>query len=61
MTKKDLIAVIKNLPYNSISIKEKQEALKWLVTTCDVSLITKNELLNAIIWLVDKVDFNHCD
>lgn len=61
MTKKDLIAVIKNLPYDGISIKEKQEALKWLVATCDVSLITKNELLNAIIWLVDKVDFDHCD
>lgn len=61
MTKKRMTEIIKNLPSKEITKQDKKEALEIFSKSDCVKDITKNELQNAIIYLLDMVDFDKKD
>lgn len=59
MTHKRMIYIIKNLPSKEFSKQEKREALDMFSKTDNVKkYITKNELQNALIYLLDMAHYN---
>lgn len=52
--------IMKNLPSGKFDKKDKKEALYFFANE-DINSITKNELRNAIIYLLDMADFDKKD
>lgn len=62
MNQNRAIEIIKNLPSATFSKQEKKEALAILQSRSIIEkYITKNEMYNAIIYLLDMVDYDKAD
>lgn len=61
MTNTRMINIIKNLPSKDFTKEDKKMALLEFAKSNNVNAVTKCELQNAIIYLLDMVDFNKQD
>ena len=61
MTKTRMIDIIKNLPSDGFTKQDKKNALILFAKSGDVKAINKTDLQNAIIYLLDMVDFEKKD
>lgn len=61
MTQKRMVEIIKNLPSKNITKEDKKEALLEFAKSDNINAITKCELQNAIIYLLDMVEFEKKD
>lgn len=61
MTKTRMIEIIKNLPSDDFTKQDKKNALILFAKSGDVKAINKTDLQNAIIYLLDMVDFEKKD
>ena len=50
--------IFKNIPSSEYSKSEKREAVNIVVNAETINSITKNELLNAVIYLNDIADWS---
>lgn len=56
MMRARMVEIIKNLPSKGFTKEDKKEALLEFAKSDNINAITKNELQNAIIYLLDMVD-----
>lgn len=61
MTQKRMIDIIKNLPSKNYTKESKKEALLEFAKSDNINAITRCELQNVIIYLLDMVDFEKKD
>ena len=61
MTQKRMVDIIKNLPSKNYTKEDKKEALLEFAKSDNINSITRCELQNAIIYLLDMVDFEKKD